>query len=84
MALFPGFVCGRNDEPVSAALAEKAIDGGVVALWLPVFNHANTMHIVGSRRELIEHDMNAQGWMGPCPGRRRWSTAATTSTSPAS
>ena len=65
VALFAGFVCGRNDDPVSAELAEKAIDDGVVALWLPVFNHANTMHIVGSRRELIEHDMNAQGWLGP-------------------
>ncbi len=65
VTLFAGYVCGRNDDPVSAALAEKAIDAGVVALWLPVFNHANTMHIVGSRRELIEHDMNAQGWIGP-------------------
>ena len=65
VACFAGFVCGRGDDPVSATLAEQAIDDGVVALWLPVFNHVNTMHIVGSRRELIEHDMAAQGWIGP-------------------
>ena len=62
---FAGFVCGRQEEPVSARLAEQAVDAGVVALWLPVFNHANTMHTVGSRRNLIEHDMDARGWIGP-------------------
>ncbi len=65
VALFAGFVCGRQEDPVSARLAEQAIDHGAVALWLPVFNHANTMHIVGSRRNLIEHDMKVQGWIGP-------------------
>ena len=62
---FGGFVCGRQQEPVSAALAEQAIDEGVVAVWLPVFNHANTMHKVGSHRALIERDMDAKGWTGP-------------------
>ena len=63
--LFAGFVCGRQDEPVSAELAEQALDEGVIALWLPVFNHVNTIHTVGSRRSLIEHDMDATGWVGP-------------------
>jgi len=62
---FAGFVCGRQQEPVSAALAVKAIDAGAIALWLPVFNHANTIHTVGNRRSIIERDPEAKGWAGP-------------------
>ena len=62
---FAGFVCGRQQDPVSADLASKAIDTGVVALWLPVFNHANTIHTVGNRRSILERDPEAKGWIGP-------------------
>lgn len=63
--LFAGFVCGRQQDPVSAALASRAIDDGAVAVWLPVFNHANTIHKVGNRRAIIEGNPEAEGWVGP-------------------
>lgn len=62
-----GFVCGRQQEPVSAKLAGKAIDSGVVAIWLPVFNHANTISKVGTYRRVIEGNGDAAGWVGPMP-----------------
>lgn len=68
--LFAGYVCGRQEEPVSAALAGEAIDGGVVAVWLPVFNHANTIHKVGTRRAVVEHNPDAKGWVGPMSWER--------------
>jgi hypothetical protein len=67
---FAGFVCGRRQEPVSVALAGKAIDDGAIAVWLPVFNHANTIHKVGNYRSTIERDPDAKGWIGPVTWER--------------
>jgi hypothetical protein len=61
-----GFVCGRQMSPVSANEASKMIDGGVTAIWLPVFTHAITLSTVGSYRHLVEGN-SAQGWVGPIP-----------------
>jgi len=60
-----GFVCGRQREPLSAAAAQKAVEGGAVAVWLPVFTHANTLHTVGTYRRLVEAGGEADGWTGP-------------------
>jgi len=61
-----GFVCGRQMSPVSAQEAGQMIDGGVIAIWLPVFTHAITLSTVGSYRRFVEGN-NAAGWVGPIP-----------------
>jgi hypothetical protein len=59
-----GYVCGRQTAPVSAKTVAEMIRHGVVAIWLPVFNHAITLSTVGTYRRTIEHkDVN--GWHGP-------------------
>ena len=44
----------------------QMIDAGVVAIWLPVFNHVITLSTVGTYRRLIDGE-NAAGWAGPLP-----------------
>ena len=61
-----GYVCGRQTAPVSAKIVREMIDRGVVAIWLPVFNHAITLSTVGTYRSTIEGN-NANGWHGPLP-----------------
>ena len=61
-----GYVCGRQTAPVSAKIVSQMIDAGVVAIWLPVFNHVITLSTVGTYRRLIDGD-NAPGWAGPLP-----------------
>ncbi|HEV8721728.1 MAG TPA: DUF6282 family protein [Candidatus Binatia bacterium] len=67
-----GYVCGRQTAPVSAKTVSSMIDGGVRAIWLPVFNHAITLSTVGTYRRTIEGS-NANGWHGPLP----WDEAIT-------
>jgi hypothetical protein len=61
-----GYVCGWQTAPVSAKIVREMIDRGVVAIWLPVFNHAITLSTVGTYRRTIEGG-NANGWHGPLP-----------------
>ncbi len=61
-----GFVCGRQTTPVSAKIVREMIESGVIAIWLPVFTHANTLNTVGTYRRLVEGG-NAAGWVGPPP-----------------
>ena len=59
-----GFVCGRQSAPVSAQVVKQMIDSGVVAIWLPVFNHATTLSTVGTSLRYIGGE-GADGWRGP-------------------
>jgi hypothetical protein len=61
-----GFVCGRQSAPVSAKAVNQMIDAGVVAIWLPVFNHVITLSTVGTYRRLLDGN-DAPGWAGPLP-----------------
>jgi hypothetical protein len=61
-----GYVCGRQMEPMSAKKVSEMIDGGVIAIWLPVFTHANTITTVGTYRRFVD-DRNGTGWVGPVP-----------------
>ena len=61
-----GYVCGRQTAPVSAKAVAEMIAQGVVAIWLPVFNHAITLSTVGTYRRTIERN-DANGWHGPLP-----------------
>jgi hypothetical protein len=64
-----GYVCGRQMAPVSAKVVHEVIQSGVIAVWLPVFTHANTLKTVGSYRRFVEGG-NAAGWVGPLPWER--------------
>ena len=44
-----GHLLGAREAPVSAQEAEGAIRAGATGIWLPVFNHANTLNKVGGR-----------------------------------
>ena len=72
IACWAGYVCGRQTAPVSAKIVSRMIDAGVVAIWLPVFNHVITLSTVGTYRRLLDGD-NAPGWAGPLP----WDKALT-------
>lgn len=61
-----GYVCGRQTAPVSARVVSEMINRGVVAVWLPVFNHAITLSTVGTYRRTVDGG-NADGWHGPLP-----------------
>ena len=61
-----GYVCGRQSAPVSAKFVREMIDKGVVAIWLPVFNHAITLSTVGTYRQVVD-GKGATGWAGPLP-----------------
>jgi hypothetical protein len=61
-----GFVCGRQNAPVSPQMVKQMIDAGVVAIWLPVFNHAITLSTVGTSRRYVGGE-GADGWRGPLP-----------------
>lgn len=62
-----GHLLGSSGEEPSVAEAEKAIDGGVVALWLPVFNHANTYATVGGRNVWWDKDADPDDHSEPLP-----------------
>ncbi|HXV50031.1 MAG TPA: DUF6282 family protein, partial [Candidatus Binatia bacterium] len=49
---------------VSALVVKQMIDAGVVAIWLPVFNHAITLSTVGTSLRYIGGE-GADGWRGP-------------------
>ena len=66
VSCWAGYVCGRQTAPVSAQLVNRMIDAGVVAIWLPVFNHAITLSTVGTYRRLLDGN-DAPGWAGPLP-----------------
>lgn len=44
-----GALLAPKKDPITIAMAERQLDEGVIALWLPVFNHANTYNRVGGR-----------------------------------
>lgn len=49
IACWAGHILGARGAPVSGAEARRALDSGIAAIWLPVFNHANTLHTVGGK-----------------------------------
>jgi hypothetical protein len=61
-----GYICGRQMTPVSAKEVREVIEGGVIAIWLPVFTHAITLSTVGTYGRFIDGN-NKAGWVGPIP-----------------
>lgn len=44
-----GFGVAMDNKPISVQRVRQNIDDGVKAIWLPVFNHANTLSMVGGK-----------------------------------
>ncbi len=55
-----------NREPSLERLQEN-LDDGVVAVWLPVFNHANTYYKVGGKAIWMHPDADPQAHTHPLP-----------------
>lgn len=62
-----GHLLGASGEAPTVAEAEQSIDGGVIALWLPVFNHANTYATVGGRNIWWDKNADPNDHSGPLP-----------------
>jgi hypothetical protein len=44
-----GHILGARGAGVTVAETKRALDSGITAIWLPVFNHANTLNTVGGK-----------------------------------
>ena len=44
-----GALTAFDNTPPSAEFVNQELDSGVTAIWLPVFNHANTLNRVGGK-----------------------------------
>jgi len=53
-ACWAGYGVTMDNRPPSLDRLQQQIDAGVRAVWLPVFNHANTYHRVGARTVWID------------------------------
>ena len=62
-----GHLLGASGDAPTVAEAEASIDGGVIALWLPVFNHANTYATVGGRNIWWDKNADPNDHSGPLP-----------------
>jgi hypothetical protein len=49
-----GYLIGQDMQPPSVERVRENLQAGVVAVWLPVFNHANSFHRVGARKIWID------------------------------
>jgi hypothetical protein len=62
-----GHLLGASGDAPTVGEAVESIDGGVMALWLPVFNHANTYATVGGRNIWWDKDADPDAHSEPLP-----------------
>ena len=62
-----GALMAMDNSPPSAAFVNQQIDAGVTALWLPVFNHANTLNRVGGKPIWWDADADPADHTKPLP-----------------
>ena len=62
-----GALMANDNAPPSAAFVNTQIDAGVTALWLPVFNHANTLNRVGGKPIWWDPDADPSDHTKPLP-----------------
>ncbi len=60
-----GALIGHDNSPPAPEWCEAQIDSGVIALWLPVFNHANTYSKVGGREIWWNPDADPRAHSAP-------------------
>ena len=66
-----GAVMSADNSPPSTDWVNQQIDAGIDAIWLPVFNHANTLSMVGGRPIWWDADADPSDHTKPLP----WSEA---------
>ena len=62
-----GALMSMDNSPPSTAFVNAQIDAGVAALWLPVFNHANTLNKVGGKPIWWDADADPADHTKPLP-----------------
>ncbi len=62
-----GALMANDNAPPSAAFVNAQIDAGVTALWLPVFNHVNTLNRVGGKPIWWDADADPADHTAPLP-----------------
>jgi hypothetical protein len=62
-----GFVVSNDGQPPSAEKVRQHIGKGVKAVWLPVFNHANTLSIVGGKNIWWDKSADPGAHTAPLP-----------------
>ena len=62
-----GYGITMDNRPPSLERLRTNIADGVVAVWLPVFNHANTLFKVGGKRNWWDRSANPSDHTGPLP-----------------
>ena len=62
-----GALMSMDNSPPSTAFVNAQIDAGVAALWLPVFNHANTLNKVGGKPIWWDPDADPADHTKPLP-----------------
>ena len=67
VACWAGALIGHDNSAPSPEWCADQIDSGVIALWLPVFNHANTYSKVGGREIWWNPDADPKAHSAPLP-----------------
>jgi hypothetical protein len=62
-----GALIAFDGKPPSLQWVKSEIDAGVAAVWLPVFNHANTLNKVGGRRVWWDSSADPDDHTPPLP-----------------
>lgn len=62
-----GYGVTMDNQPPSIEKLRMNLDDGVVGVWLPVFNHANTFNKVGGRTIWIDPAGDPKGHTAPLP-----------------
>ena len=62
-----GFVVSNDAQPPSSAKVRRHIDAGVKGVWLPVFNHANTLNMVGGKNIWWDKTADPAAHTAPLP-----------------
>jgi hypothetical protein len=62
-----GALMSMDNSPPTAAFVNAQIDAGVTGLWLPVFNHANTLNRVGGKPIWWDPDADPADHTKPLP-----------------
>jgi hypothetical protein len=65
--VWAGYGITMNNKPASVSEVRRHIESGVVGLWMPVFNHANTWNKVGGKTVWIDRDADPAGHTEPLP-----------------
>jgi hypothetical protein len=67
MQCWAGYGLTMDNKPPSLEKLRRNLDDGVAAVWLPVFNHANTYNKVGGRTIWIDPGADPKAHTAPLP-----------------